>query len=82
MKHDHHQHCQHTLAFCEKCDIPYCTKCNYEWANPCTLNHYNWWVNTQPQPWGTTTTGANTTISIPKTTWVSQQTINHAEHVV
>ena len=29
--HSHHNHCEHALKFCEKCDRPYCTKCLREW---------------------------------------------------
>ena len=83
MRHDHHQHCQHSLAFCEKCNVPYCSKCNYEWARPCNQPHYYWYhqpfrsvlptitwstANTNPQSNGTSAGLLADTLT------------NHAEH--
>lgn len=27
-----HSSCNHTLKYCEHCDVCYCTKCNKEWG--------------------------------------------------
>jgi hypothetical protein len=77
MKHDHHQHCAHVLAFCEKCDVPYCSKCNFEWAKPCNQWHYNW-TTTPNIPWYTTTGG---TLSVSDTTsGLSSTNVSHLAH--
>ena len=31
MSHDHHNHCDHQLKYCDKCDVAYCATCNLEW---------------------------------------------------
>ena len=46
-KHDKHDHCEHEVKYCDKCDTAYCGKCNKEWTtDPCTLNHYPWYNDT------------------------------------
>lgn len=52
-KHDkHHDHCEHEMAHCGKCDLAYCSKCSKEWGAECTLAHYPWtWQ------WGDTNIG-------------------------
>lgn len=49
-KHDkHHDHCEHEVAHCGKCDLAYCTKCSKEWGAECKLQHYPyyyWWGDT------------------------------------
>jgi hypothetical protein len=43
-KHDrHHDHCEHDLAHCGKCDLAYCTKCSKEWGGECTRAHSPYW---------------------------------------
>jgi hypothetical protein len=42
MSHDHHNHCDHEMAYCARCDVAYCRKCSREWGR-----HY--WTN--PSPW-------------------------------
>ncbi len=55
-KHDrHHDHCEHDLEHCGKCDVAYCAKCSKEWGATCQLRHASdWWTYTLPV--GTTTT--------------------------
>lgn len=31
MLHSHHNHCEHDVKYCAKCDRPYCAKCSKEW---------------------------------------------------
>jgi hypothetical protein len=38
-QHDHHNHCDHDLKYCEKCDCVYCKKCEMEWKKP----EYHWY---------------------------------------
>jgi len=47
MLHDHHNHCEHVLKFCDKCDRPYCTKCKREWYT----QTFDWrWYGTYTNP--------------------------------
>lgn len=56
-KHDkHHNHCEHNLEMCGKCDVAYCTKCSKEWGAECTRNHHSRWGTTYTIPCTTTTT--------------------------
>jgi len=54
---DYHKHdeCEHkNIKFCPKCKIPYCPDCGKEWAEPCTLPHYQWYPYYYPtttNPW-------------------------------
>ncbi len=62
-KHDrHHDHCEHDLEHCGKCDLAYCTKCSKEWGAECTLSHSPWYVSP-------TTTTAGTATDYPNTTY-------------
>ncbi len=61
-KHDrHHDHCEHDLAHCGKCDLAYCVKCSKEWGAECKLAH--------PPYWYTTTGIPLTGTDIPNTTY-------------
>ena len=37
--HDQHNHCEHMMQYCAKCDVAYCVTCNREWKPTCTLPH-------------------------------------------
>lgn len=63
-KHDkHHDHCEHEMKHCGKCDLVYCVKCSKEWGAECSLTHfpYYWYVPgtasdpAYQYPWTTTT---------------------------
>lgn len=66
--HATHNKCDHVLAFCEKCEVPYCSWCYTEWAQPCLLNHYiNYNYPNAPYIYpGTTWTsvGADTAVAV------------------
>jgi hypothetical protein len=69
-KHDrHHDHCEHDLSHCGKCDLAYCTKCSREWGAKCTLAHSPWYVYPTITTSGTATDypGANTTYTCAHT---------------
>ena len=88
----HATHCDHALAFCERCDVPYCTKCNYEWSKPCALSHYPWYgttvtyqpnyPTTYPTIWGTVAVGdANDSITVTNAVNTAEGIVrDHAAH--
>ncbi len=45
--HDHHNHCEHELKYCEKCDVVYCKKCSKEWKT----QTYYYTYPTYPWTW-------------------------------
>jgi hypothetical protein len=40
MSNHKHEHCNHNLLYCDKCDVVYCTKCDREWGGH---NHGYWY---------------------------------------
>jgi hypothetical protein len=42
MSHDHHNHCDHEMAYCARCDVEYCRKCSREWGRYVWTNPYSW----------------------------------------
>lgn len=53
MKHNHHDHCEHVVKYCAKCDVAYCEKCNKEWR-PNTYQ-ISWTTPTYTYPYSTPT---------------------------
>ena len=86
----HVAHCEHALAFCERCEVPYCTKCNFEWAKPCTMFHsyYPNWTYTSPAPvtyvgWTTSTTELGSSSDVSPALAMNEAqgiVIDHAAH--
>ncbi len=64
-KHDrHHDHCEHDLEHCGKCDVAYCAKCSKEWGAECKMSHSPYWYTSPTITTGGTASdfpGANTT---------------------
>jgi hypothetical protein len=65
--HKHHNHCEHEVEYCKRCDKPYCTKCGQEWELSCAKAHYPYaqlyWTTdtfkfTNPEPYRITIGGA------------------------
>ncbi len=77
MNHAAHSKCEHVLAFCEKCEVPYCSKCNFEWAQPCRLNHSNWIT----YPYTPNVYPGTTLLSKLSTSTGTLMATNHASHV-
>ena len=46
MNHNHTV-CEHSISYCEKCDVCYCTKCNKEWCQKPNVGSSQPW-----NPWG------------------------------
>jgi hypothetical protein len=64
MNHSHHDHCDHVLKHCAKCDVVYCTKCNEEWPKTkYVYDYYKYYEQKPYSPWYpyTVTYGATTT---------------------
>jgi len=57
MSHHEHHGCEHSVAYCKRCDVVYCRLCNREWGGA------SYWYTTYPYypratigtTWGTTT---------------------------
>ncbi len=57
-----HNECEHTLKYCQKCDVVYCTKCKHEWGgHSCYYPYYPYYSPTITQPWITWTTSCEPT---------------------
>lgn len=58
-----HDHCEHNLKHCSKCDIVYCSKCEREWGQHHTWTYPNTWIHPKyVQPlvtWKTTETASD-----------------------
>jgi hypothetical protein len=74
-----HDHCEHDLKYCEKCDVVYCLKCDKEWGGHYCHSWYPYYIYTP------TTTIPYTTPTVPYTTcgssdFYQESTVPH-EHV-
>jgi len=50
-----HNHCDHDVKYCKKCDVPYCAKCGKEWKAQ------TWWINPYSTGYPTITYTTDTT---------------------
>lgn len=41
-----HDHCEHDLKYCSKCDVVYCLKCDKEWGGHQHYWYHPWWTYT------------------------------------
>jgi len=65
MNHHEHHGCEHSVAFCKRCDVVYCRLCNREWGGA------RYWYTTYPYSpsttigatWGTATSGSTSTVT-------------------
>ena len=50
-----HDHCDHQLRYCTRCDVVYCLKCDREWGGHTHWSYpYHWYIG-DPIPCITTT---------------------------
>ena len=66
MKKHEHDHCEHEVKLCGKCDVVYCAKCDKEWGAECGLPHwgYPWYMPTTTITTGGTADVSNTTYTL------------------
>jgi hypothetical protein len=68
MSHDHHNHCDHEMAYCARCDVAYCRKCSREWGRYVWTNPHPWYPYTITWQGAGLTQGTTTTYSTANAT--------------